>query len=245
MNAQWTKNKRKDSLYLLLHGYGETPEVWHNVQKMIGDENCSAVNLIQLLRQEKGNGTFENLSTSIVQNIPQGKQDNITIVANSMGGYLAMELLKQQHERIQGLVLISTHPFVDDNAKIRQRRREAELIGKGKSKLLIQASTHAHAEPLKSTLEAMWNQWTDVALLNALNAMITRHPATGTIAESKIPIRFILGQEDFSIDYSRLKALTENNANVALYQIAGQDHWMLHHWQPDFVACLKLCMQQL
>ena len=60
MNAQWTKNKRKDSLYLLLHGYGETPEVWHNVQKMIGDENFPVFGSNEIHRVKAGEIVFVN-----------------------------------------------------------------------------------------------------------------------------------------------------------------------------------------
>ena len=224
--------------YLLLHGYGETPEVWNKITEVLKDGELIPVDLMILFHQSTGEATFAKLAERILTSLTGKAADRFTIIANSMGGYLAMELLEQHCELFNRVILISTHPFADNPDKIIRRQREAELIRKGKAKTLFQASSQAYTEPIRRSLEVMWQTWSEAALINALDAMQTRESRVETLANSTIPVRFIIGDNDVNIDASRLQATFVNNPNIVTTTIAGQDHWMLHHWHPNFATRL-------
>ena len=233
----------KKTEYLLLHGYGESPEVWGNMEGLLKGYQIRPTNLIELFNDPDASRSFEQMASTILKRLTEEGNGSTTIIANSMGGYLALELLRQNPEQFKKLVLIATHPFADSMVKIRERNREIELIGKGKAVLLGQAFTHPHREPVKSNLFAMWQKWSDKALVNALRAMQLRSPQEATMKQSKIPIYFIVGEKDEAIDVKQLEAVIAQAPNATLHKMIGQDHWLLHHWQPQFRETLALCLE--
>lgn len=232
-----TTNDRKNN-YLLLHGYGESPSVWNNLNLILRENNRLAIHLIKLFDNSNNHQSFELLTNAINNQVSSGT----TIIANSMGGYLALELLHQKPELFEKLILISTHPFCDTLVKTRQRIREIEFIEKGKANLLGQLIAHPHEEPVKSNLTTMWTQWSDRALTNALKAMTNRQSREETVYKSSIPIHFIIGENDTSIEIRQLEAIVKDSANTTLHLIPGQGHWQLHHWQPPFTNVLMQCL---
>ena len=228
--------------YLLLHGYGEALEVWGRLEPFMDKNNQYPINLIELFEDNNYSQSFEALAKTIITQSTKQPPPGTTIIANSMGGYIAMELLHQNPGRFQQLILISTHPFADTPTKIRERQREIALIGKGKAKLLGQLFSHPHQEAVKSNLANMWQQWSDKALTNALKAMITRVSRVETILQSTVPIHFIIGQNDKSIDIKQLESIANACANTSLHLIPEQGHWQLHHWQPPFTKVLMQCL---
>ena len=233
----------KKTEYLLLHGYGESPEVWGNVEGLLKGNPIRPTNLIELFNDTDASRSFEEMAKTILKQLAEKGNGSTTIIANSMGGYLALELLRQNPEQFEKLILIATHPFADTAVKIRERNREIELIAKGKAILLGQAFTHIHQEPMKSNLFTMWQKWNDKALVNALRAMQNRSPQESTIKQSKIPIHFIVGEKDEAIDCKQLEAVTAQAPKATLHRIPHQDHWLLHHWKQRFSETFTMCLE--
>ncbi len=239
MKAFPSTQNDQNANYLLLHGYGETGAVWEKLKARLDGKKNHTADLMALFNHPDHSPSFEALAKGIINLAPSS---STTIIANSMGGYLALELLRQNPGRFQRLILISTHPFCDTPVKTRQRIREIDLIEKGKANLLGQLFAHPHEEPVKSNLTNMWAQWSDRALANALKAMTNRQSRVETVQQSTIPIHFIIGENDKSVEIKQMESITKASANTTLHLIPGQGHWQLHLWQPPFTKVLMQCL---
>lgn len=229
--------------FLLLHGYGETAAIWDNIGFLLHPVHQKRINLSDLFASSHLSPCFESIAAAIGAQIEREEIGRTTIIANSMGGYLALELLKQRPTHFKKLILIASHPFVDNNEKIMRRNREIELISKGKANQLFKAFAHNLPEPQKGSLLNMWNQWGNHALINALTAMKTREPRLSTVKNSHIPIHFIVGMKDQNIDCEELHSSLENiqNANVHMIPFAG--HWLLHEVNALFEQIITACLK--
>ncbi|MBP8790679.1 MAG: alpha/beta hydrolase, partial [Breznakibacter sp.] len=95
----------KKTEYLLLHGYGESPEVWGNVEGLLKGYQIRPTNLIELFNDPDASRSFEEMASTILKRLTEEGNGSTTIIANSMGGYLALELLRQNPEQFEKLVL--------------------------------------------------------------------------------------------------------------------------------------------
>lgn len=226
--SQYVFGELKQNL-LLLHGYGETPLVW----KSLGIDllRHSAIDLSQMFSANR------QLSFADIASIVSGRclYEPLTIVAQSMGGYCALELMALIPDRISRVVFISSHPFADDASRKKLREREIALIAKGHASLLAGQFTISDSEKIKALRLEMWNSWSREALINALTAMTLRRDNTGILLDTSIKTDFIVGTKDSGIDLSRLSSISMVNKNVVLHKIEDAGHWLIYE-KPELLA---------
>ncbi|MBY8823797.1 alpha/beta fold hydrolase [Sphingomonas colocasiae] len=114
-----------------------------------------------------------------------------SLVALSMGGYVAFEIMRQAPERVVRLALLATSAAPDDAARAAERRGAMESLRIGKfmgvtARLLPQLVHPSHVEgPVGEAVTAMAQRVGRDAFLRQQQAILTRpdsRPALATIA---------------------------------------------------------------
>ena len=124
----------------------------------------------------------------------------LVVLGASMGGYCALELLRQAPERVRGLALVGARVEADSPERREGRARLLELIGTGgaealwedmRPKLFPPGDTDAVAFARGLALEQRPDE-----LADAVKAIRDRHDSTEVVARFERPVLFSAGRED-------------------------------------------------
>jgi pimeloyl-ACP methyl ester carboxylesterase len=124
----------------------------------------------------------------------------VVVVGASMGGYCALELLRQAPERVRGLVLVGSRVDADSPERREGRSRTLELIGAGgaealwedmRPKLFPSGDTEAVAFARGLALEQRPDE-----LAAAVEAIRDRRDSTEVVARFERPVLFVAGRTD-------------------------------------------------
>ena len=120
---------------VLLHGYLESLDIWHNfAEKLAGKYRVISLDI-------PGHGSSDviaethtmDLMADIVHSLLSHQEINkCLLVGHSMGGYVTLAFADKYMDRLDGFILFHSSPFPDTDDKKDQRNREKALIREGK-----------------------------------------------------------------------------------------------------------------
>ncbi|SEQ13776.1 Pimeloyl-ACP methyl ester carboxylesterase [Devosia sp. YR412] len=120
----------------------------------------------------------------------------------SMGGYVALEIMRQAPERVTHLALLDTSARADDEARRETRRKGIELVGQGKfigvSRGLLGsliAPQHMGTD-IARDVQAMSERVGKEAYLRQQVAILGRVDSRATLATIKVPTLVGVGEVD-------------------------------------------------
>ena len=127
-------------------------------------------------------------------------EGELTVVGASMGGYCALEVVRQAPERVRGLVLVGARVEADSPERREGRARTLELIQSGgaealwedmRPKLFPPGETETLAFARGLALEQRPEE-----LAAAVEAIRDRRDSTEVVARFERPVLFIAGRDD-------------------------------------------------
>jgi 3-oxoadipate enol-lactonase len=68
--------------------------------------------------------------------------EKVVLVGLSMGGYIALEFVRQFSEKLRGLVLVATHPLPDTDEAVKGRQETAAFVLKEGTQAFLSCSGH-------------------------------------------------------------------------------------------------------
>ncbi len=167
-------------------------EVWAHAQA-----NLSDVAECQIVPADEAD-TMHGLAKAVLDNAP----DTFAIAGFSMGGYVALEVLRQAPERVTRLALLDTSSRGDTPEKAAGRHaaiadceegRFDDLLGR-----FVPALLHPDrmSEPLAEQVRAMGHRVGPERFARRHRAMLTRTDGRELLAPCGIPVRAIVGRSD-------------------------------------------------
>ena len=120
----------------------------------------------------------------------------------SMGGYVALEIMRQAPERVTHLALLDTSARADDAARKETRRKGIEMVGQGKfigvsRGLLGSLIAPQHmGMPVARDVQAMSERVGQAAYLRQQVAIMNRVDSRPTLARIKAPTLVGVGESD-------------------------------------------------
>ncbi|MDR2890513.1 MAG: alpha/beta fold hydrolase [Alistipes sp.] len=140
------KDKGVAPTVLLLHGYLENLNIWDEVAEFLRPH--ARVIALDLPGHGISEVRGEVHSMDFLADVAHGALLELNapkcfVVGHSMGGYVAIALAARYPEVLDGLVLLSSTPNADSEAKREDREREIAIVRGGKKELL------AHTVPAK------------------------------------------------------------------------------------------------
>ena len=189
---------------LLLHALPLDERMWEPQRAAFGDAVAPRL---------YGRGaSMEGWARSILAEV----DGEFAAVGASMGGYCALELLRQAPERVRGLVLVGARVEADSPERREGRARLLELIRSGgaealweymRPKLFPPGDTDAVAFARGLALEQRPDE-----LAVAVEAIRDRRDSTEVVARFERPVLFAAGREDPFVSETEAPPLVQARA---------------------------------
>ncbi|HTN06423.1 alpha/beta hydrolase [Agriterribacter sp.] len=205
----------KGSPVMLIHGFGEDGRVWHyqraflkdHFHLIVPDLPGSGKSDILSIPADQTTSVIERYADGIKQILDRENIEQCVIAGHSMGGYVALAFAQHNPERLNGLGLVHSTAFADNEEKKAARRKGIAFIQRyGSQEFLKQsipnlfgaAFTRRHPQQIEALIHGAGN-FTAAALVQYYEAMIERPDRTETLKSLTIPVLFIIGEEDKSV----------------------------------------------
>ncbi len=234
---------------VLLHGYLESMYVWDDFAPLL----TPSVRAITVdipghgISEVKGEvHTMEMVADVLHQMLKSLEIERVTMVGHSMGGYVALAFCARYPEQLDGLVLLSSTPNPDTEAKRENRRREIALVRAGKKDALARVAPEAgFAEQNRRRLRSYIDDLTecvhiteDDGIVALLGGMMERADQNEMLRKSAVPQLFILGKKD---GYIPVEVAEEIVANHPQAQVA----WLEESGHMGFIEEPEACAEAL
>jgi pimeloyl-ACP methyl ester carboxylesterase len=143
--------------------------------------------------------TMEDIVRAILAEAPR----RFAVVGLSMGGYLALEIMRQQPERVSAMILLDTRAAPDSREDIERRRRTIEIVERGQFDSLHTILWPRLVHPdrvtdriLESTVKQMMADTGTVRFIRQQTALLKRPDYLPLLGKIKIPVLVGVGRQD-------------------------------------------------
>lgn len=166
--------------------------LWANQVRDLGD---LADPVLPPVRDES---TMQEMAAAALAAAPE----RFALAGFSMGGYVALEMLRQAPDRITRLAVLDTSARADDEAKAAGRARAIEACERGEFAQVIEGmiSILLHPDrqqaPLADFVRAMAARVGSDAFVRRHRAMMTRTDARDLLRGTNVPILVVCGRQD-------------------------------------------------
>jgi pimeloyl-ACP methyl ester carboxylesterase len=219
---------------VLLHGYLESSEVWNDfTDKLRSDFRVISVDL-------PGSGlsdvfgevhSMEFMAGAIKELFEYLALKKVFLTGHSLGGYVTLAFLELFPEYLSGYCLFHSQPFPDPPAAIEKRKREIEIVKKGKKNLMYPdnvarmfatSNLDTFSEALDH-LKEIASRISGKGIIAVLNGMMIRPSRLSFMEKGKVPCLWVLGAMDNYIpcDLIQAKVHLPHNAKVVILTKSG------------------------
>ncbi len=224
-----------DRCVVLLHGYLESMYVWDDFVPLL----TPSVRVVTLdipghgISEVKGEvHTMDMMAAAVRDMLDALGIERVTLVGHSMGGYVSLAFCAAYPERLDGVVLLSSSPFPDDETKRENRRREIALVRAGKKDVLAHVApetgfAEANRVRLKKYIDDLVEQvhiTEDEGIVALLEGMIERPDRNEMLRASRVPQLFILGKHDNYIPLEAAERIVEANPQARVVWLENSGH---------------------
>lgn len=176
--------------------------------------------------------------------------EQFNLVALSMGGYVALEIMRQAPQRVRALALFSTSASVDTPERSARRIEAMESLKRGKfvgvtGKILADLVHPMHVKgPVGQSLKAMAARVGGEAFLRQQKAILNRVDSRPLLPLIKVPTLVVVGESDLitppresldihiGIKRSRFQ-LMRNCAHLPVLERPQEATFILRRWLSD------------
>ena len=159
-----------------------------------------------------------------------------------MGGYVALEVVRQAPERVKGLAVVSTSARADTPDQILAREKQVQLVEQGRFDALVDAafpgivaSYHEADQDMLATWRAMASTVGADAFIRQQHAVINRSDLTALLPTIACPTAVIHGLDDRYIPAAMAEEISRATPHASLTLIPGAGHFVWHE-QPQAAA---------
>jgi pimeloyl-ACP methyl ester carboxylesterase len=206
---------------LILPGLLEDADAFtHQIEAL---RNTHAVVVGDLTRAE----TISDLAKEALKQVPAGP---FSLAGHSMGGYVALEVMRQAPERVQRLALLNTHARPDSLEATQNRRRLMALAEKDFPAVIqtllpkLLTEEHATNPDMTGTISEMALATGKDAFIRQEKAIITRIDSRPHLSRIKCRTLVIAGRKDALMPVSLLEELSRSISRSTLQIIEDSGH---------------------
>lgn len=168
------------------------------------------------------------LADDVVAGLDAEGIDRAVIGGVSMGGYVALAVLREYPGRVAGLVLVDTRAGADDDEATARRFSVADRADRGD----VAAGTDAVAplvapnasDDVRSFLASIVTDQPPASIAWAQRAMAARPDSTALLAAAGVPVLVVVGERDAVTPPSVAAAMTDGAGDAELVVLPGAGH---------------------
>ncbi|GGH78836.1 pimeloyl-ACP methyl ester carboxylesterase [Filimonas zeae] len=197
---------------VLLHGFGEDSRVWNN---QIAWLEQSFQVIAPDIPGSGGSDRLHDLPEAGIEEYADAmyallQQEHITrctLLGHSMGGYIALALAQKHPDIINGLGLVHSTAFADNEEKKANRQRGIQMMDQYGGAAFLKTTIPnlfsvsykmTNADEINKLIE-QGNEFSTQSLQQYYYAMMTRPDRSSVLTEIKKPVLFIAGTEDVAV----------------------------------------------
>lgn len=221
-----------DQTILLIHGFGEDHAIWKNqIEFLFTHYRVIAPNLpgvhCKPLALHHSQAPNIRMYVEVLHELMHHLHiEQYYIVGHSMGGYIGLSFADYYVNHVQGLLLLHSTAYEDNEAKKTSRMKVAEFIQEwGVSKYLETATPNLFGDAFKKTnpgiIQNVIDSGTDIspeAIIQFVFAMRNRKAMTHLLQQHTIPVWMIAGEADLAVpiqdSLEQIKLLPSSNSLV-------------------------------
>lgn len=166
-----------------------------------------------------------------------------SLVGLSMGGYVALEIMRRAPERITRLALINSSARGDTPERTQQRMAGIESLRRGKflgvtHKLLSQLVHPDHTSgPVADEMRAMASRVGGEAFIRQQHAIMTRPDSLDGLSDIAVPTMVVVGDGDRITPPDHAREIHERVAGSSFHEIGSCGHMaaLEHPEQTNFL----------
>lgn len=170
------------------------------------------------------------MAARIIRDSPE----RFVLVGTSMGGYVALEVLRQAPERVAGLALISSSARADSADQLAARRTQSQMVRDGHFSELVDAAFRgvvAERNVADPTLLGVWRSMADTVgaekFLQQQAAVMGRSDSLDLLPGITCPTFVIYGAEDRLIPPSESHDMAAAIPGANLRRVDAAGHFLL------------------
>jgi len=221
-----------DQTILLIHGFGEDHSIWKNQIEFLSTHyrviapNLPGVHCKPLTLHHSQAPSIRMYVEVLHDLMHHLNIDHYFIAGHSMGGYIGLSFADYYVNHIQGLLLLHSTTYEDNEAKKTSRMKVAEFIQEwGVSKYLETATPNLFGDAFKKSnpaaIQNVIDSGTDIsqeAMIQYVFAMCNRKAMTHVLQQNTIPVWMIAGEADLAVpiqdSLEQIKLLPSSNSLV-------------------------------
>jgi pimeloyl-ACP methyl ester carboxylesterase len=217
---------------LLLHGFPLSGQSYrHQIAALSGRYRVLVPDLRGFGQSEGGDevATMERFARDAIALLDHLRVPRLVVGGLSMGGYVAMAMLREDAGRVAGLMLFDTQAGADDEAGRRKREETAQQVLSGGMDVLVQGMVPRLLG--KTPDPVVRSEVTSLILANtprgaaaALRGMAERPESLDVLSRFAGPALVVRGVEDAITPLERAQELARVLSGSALVEIAGAGH---------------------
>jgi pimeloyl-ACP methyl ester carboxylesterase len=217
---------------LLLSGLLCDETVWSDIPDRLGD--AAEVHILSF-------GGYSSIS-AMAEHVLAMAPDCFAVAGHSMGGRIALEVVRSAPRRVCGLALLNTGVHTVRDGEPQSRGRLLRLAyERGMSALAadwlppMMAGGGTRTPELMQALIAMIERSTPDSYFGQINALLNRPEAMSVLPTIGVPTLLLGGSEDTWSPISQLETMRRRIPHATLFEIHGAGH-MAPFERPDAVA---------
>ncbi|WP_158233814.1 alpha/beta fold hydrolase [Sporosarcina sp. P3] len=206
---------------VLIPGLNNTAETWDGVVKELSPTiEAFPVDVPQL-------PSIQDIADTLLKELPE----KFYVCGFSFGGYVALEMLAQAPERIQGITLMGSLTTADSDTQKENRAKSIERAENGEYFEMTEANAPKTFHPdsleneeLLALRKKIVEDYGAESYIPHVKAMISRQDRTQLLKEAKIPKLLIAGETDLVITVDKVKAVAEQVPDAEFVTISHTGH---------------------
>ena len=171
--------------------------------------------------------TIEAMAERILAAAP----DRFAVAGLSMGGYVALEIVRRAPGRVERLALLDTNARADTTEHIAARRKLVALcreegVAAVQTALLprLLHTSRLEDRSLVDEVVRMAEEVGEAGFHNQMNAIMTRRERRADLPAIRCPVSIVVGEEDVITPPEMAKEMAELIEGAALHILAGCGH---------------------
>ncbi len=184
----------------------------------------------------------DSTMTGMARRLLDAAPDRFALVGLSMGGYVALEVMRLAPERVSGLVLISTSARPDSAEQVASRRDQERAVAAGRFAELVDAAFPVLVDAGNVARPDLADAWRRMALeigpeafVTQLAAAIDRPDSRPDLASIRCPTAVVHGAGDRLITPENAVELADGIPGARLTLVPDAGH-MIAQEQPAALA---------
>jgi pimeloyl-ACP methyl ester carboxylesterase len=172
-----------------------------------------------------------NTITAMAQSVLQSAPPQFALAGLSMGGIVAMEIMRRAPERVTHLALIATNPKAEDPAVSANRERQKAQVRQGHLRAVLRdemkpnyLADSAHKADILDLCMTMAMQLGPEAFLSQSEALASRPDQQDSLKLVTVPSLILCGKEDRLCPLDRHLLLAQLICGARLEIIDGAGH---------------------